>query len=166
MEQNQLEKWEGKASIDLPNAKADQAWSLLSNFFSLHLWLPAIAVCEKVAGIEGQPGCTRYCATAPGDDREPVMWAKEKLLAFDPVARSYCYEVTDSNVGFDRYVATFKVLEVEGGGGCKLEWSFESEPVKGWTRDGLTAYLQTGLEDMAKKVEEVLKAPPAFAAAG
>lgn len=165
MEQNQVEKWEGKASINLPNTKADQAWSLLSNFFSIHLWLPDVAVCEKMTGVEGQPGSTRYCATAPGDGGDPEMWAKEKLLAFDPVARSYSYEVTESNVGLERYVATFKVLEEEeeGEGGCKLEWSFESEPVKGWTRDSLAAYLQTGLEYMAKKVEEVLKASHAFA---
>ncbi|XP_010915407.2 lachrymatory-factor synthase [Elaeis guineensis] len=163
MEQNQLERWEGKASIHLPNTKADQVWPLVSNFFSIHLWLPDVAVCEKVAGLEGQPGSIRYCATAPGDGKKPEIWAKEKLLAFDPVARSYGYEVTDSNMGFDRYVSTFKVLEEEGEGGCKLEWSFESGPVEGWTQDSLAAYLLTGLEFMANKVEEVLKASPAFA---
>lgn len=164
MDQNQPEKWEGKASIDVPNARADQAWSLLSNFCSLHLWLPAVDVCEKVAGVEGQPGCVRYCATAPGDGGELVWWAKEELLGFDPVERSYCYEVTDNNIGFGRYTATFKVLEEEEGeAGCKLEWSFESEAVKGWTQESLTAHLQTGLEGMAKRVEEALKAPPAIA---
>ncbi|KAG1330209.1 putative Lachrymatory-factor synthase [Cocos nucifera] len=94
------------------------------------------------------------------------MWSKEELLGFDPVARSYCYEVADNNIGFGRYMATFKVLEEEEGGasaGCKLEWSFESEPVRGWTQESLIAYLQTGLEGMAKRVEEALKAPPSIA---
>ncbi|XP_008794116.1 lachrymatory-factor synthase-like [Phoenix dactylifera] len=163
MEQNQSEKWEGKASINVPNTKADEAWSLLSNFCSLHLWLPAIDVCEKVAGVEGQPGCVRYCAAAPSDGGKLVRWSKEELLGFDPVARSYCYEVTGSNIGFGRYMATFKVLAEEGEAGCKLEWSFESEPVEGWTQESLIAYLQTGLEGMARRVEEALIAPPAVA---
>ncbi|RWV96348.1 hypothetical protein GW17_00040952 [Ensete ventricosum] len=154
-----MEKWEGKASAKLPTTKADEAWSLLSNFCSLHLWLPGLVeTCRKIAGAEGQPGCVRYCTSPPGDDGKPVIWAYEELLAFDPARRCFEYKVADNNIGLKRYVATFRVLlpPSNGEGGCRLEWSFHCDPVSGWTEDSLAAFLQTGIEAMAKKVAETL----------
>ncbi|WOL02055.1 lachrymatory-factor synthase-like [Canna indica] len=162
MEQFQLERWEGKASAKLPNTTPDEAWSLFSTFSALHLWLPGIDTCRLIAGAEGQPGCVRYCASAPGDGSY-FNWAKEELLDFDAAARSYSYKVTDNNMGFERYAATLKVLppEDEEGRGCELEWSFESDPLQLWSKEAFIAYLQGGVEAMAKRLEEAAAAAAA-----
>jgi Polyketide cyclase / dehydrase and lipid transport len=148
-EQLQIEKWEGKVAIDLPT-KEGQAWSLLSDFFSLHLWLPGISTCEKVTGSESLPGSIRYVA-APANESGEVSWAKEELIGFDPVERSFSYRVVDNNMGFGEYVAHFRVLPGTGDG-CRLEWSFKCEPVTGWTREGLIGYMDFGLKGMAEMV--------------
>lgn len=111
MEQDPPEKWEGKAAAKLLSTNADEAWSLLSDFCSLHLWLPGLVeTCRKTAGDESRPGCVRYCGSPPGDDGNPLIWAYEELLAFDPAERSFRYKVADNNIGLKRYVATFKVV--------------------------------------------------------
>lgn len=150
-DQHQIEKWEGKVAIDLSTNEI-QAWSLLSDFFSLHLWLPGISTCEKVAGTESLPGSIRYVAS-PAYESGEVSWAKEELTGFDPVERSFSYRVVDSNMGFGEYVGCFRVLPGMGDG-CRLEWSFECEPVIGWTREGFLGYMDSGLKGMAERVEK------------
>ncbi|RWV87740.1 hypothetical protein GW17_00050236, partial [Ensete ventricosum] len=126
----------GNASAKAPNTREDEAFSFLCNFCSLHLWLPA--TCRLIAGVEGQPGCVRYCATAPGDSGEQLQGGREH------------------NMGLPRYVARLKVLPLRddgrGEGGCELRWPFHSDPLQAWTKDGFVAYLQTGLEGMAEAV--------------
>ncbi|XP_078164611.1 lachrymatory-factor synthase-like [Carex rostrata] len=150
-DQHQIEKWEGKVAIDLSTNEI-QAWSLLSDFFSLHLWLPGVSTCEKVAGSESLPGSIRYVAS-PAYESGEVNWAKEELTGFDPVERSFSYRVVDSNMGFGEYVACFRVLPGMKDG-CRLEWSFECEPVIGWTQEGLLGYMDSGLKGMAERVEK------------
>ncbi|KAJ3702272.1 hypothetical protein LUZ61_005977 [Rhynchospora tenuis] len=150
-DQLQIEKWEGKAALDI-STNENQAWSLLSEFFNLHLWLPGIATCEKVTGSESLPGSVRYCAS-PANESGEVFWAKEELMGFDPTERSFSYRVIESNMGFGEYVAHFRVLQCTGDG-CRLEWSFECEPVVGWTCEGLIGYLDLGLKGMAERLEK------------
>ncbi|THU49989.1 hypothetical protein C4D60_Mb06t15360 [Musa balbisiana] len=164
MEQCQVEGWEGKASAKLPNTKADEAWSLLSSFCSIHLWLPSID-CRLVAGAEGQPGCVRYCTSPPGDDgSDAAYWAAEELLAFDPVGRSYSYKVAENNMGFGRYVATFRAVPLPGNErGCELQWTFDCDPLPAWTKEGFVAYLQDNLDGIARRVEDAVRTAAAAA---
>lgn len=159
----QVRQWEGKTSAKLPNTTPHQAWALLHGFCSLHKLLPAVDECYLVDGAEGVPGCVRRCASAsiPSADGSPVAWAREKLLAMDHEGLSYTYEVVESNIGFGRYVAEMKVLPesfVDGssgdaGEGCRLEWSFEGDPLEGWTQEGLVSFLGASLEVIAKTIE-------------
>ncbi|WOL02054.1 hypothetical protein Cni_G10773 [Canna indica] len=157
--------WQGKAIADLPGAMADEAWFLLSSFCSLHLWIPGtVQTCRLIAGVEGQPGCVRYCASPPGENGKPRIWAYEELLAFDPAARTFRYKVADNNIGLKRFDVAFKVADGDGGGGgCKLEWSFDCDPAAGWSEESITAFLQSGIEEMAKSVEEALRVAGATA---
>ncbi|KAJ4767970.1 Lachrymatory-factor synthase [Rhynchospora pubera] len=150
-DQLQIEKWEGKVALDISTNEI-QAWSLLSEFFNLHLWLPGIATCEKVTGSEALPGSVRYVAS-PANESGKVSWAKEELIGFDPVEKSFSYRVVESSMGFGEYVAHFRVLPGTGVG-CRLEWSFECEPVIGWSREGLIGYLDSSLKGMAERLEK------------
>ncbi|KAJ3669012.1 hypothetical protein LUZ60_010962 [Juncus effusus] len=151
-DQTKVEKWEGKVSIDLPTINANQAWLLLPDFFSIHLWMPSVHTCEKLHVSDSQVGSIRY-VTSPPDESGEVRWAKEELVAFNQVERSLSYTVIESNMGFGYYIAHFRVIEREDLG-CRLEWSFECEPVKGWSEEGLVAYLDLGLKIMAERLEE------------
>ncbi|KAJ0977418.1 hypothetical protein J5N97_012892 [Dioscorea zingiberensis] len=157
-----MEKWQGCVVAKLRQATANKVWPLVGDFLSLNKWMPnIIAVCELVDGVPGQAGCLRYCTSAPATDitgASSVFWAKERLLSSDPSGHSLSYEITENNMGFTRYVATLKVVAGFGDDdeGCSLEWSFESDPVEGWTQESFVSYLQNGLDAMAANVEEVL----------
>ncbi|KAG0494294.1 hypothetical protein HPP92_005288 [Vanilla planifolia] len=100
-------KWVGRASIDITAATAEETWSVTSDFCAAHLWMQLDA-CRKVEGEESVPGCIRFCSSG-------LNWAKERLVEFDPVGRSYKYEVMENNMGFGQYLATFMVLSAEKG---------------------------------------------------
>ncbi|KAG0492177.1 hypothetical protein HPP92_005575 [Vanilla planifolia] len=135
-------KWVGRASIDIPAATAEETWSVTGDFCAAHVWMQLDA-CRKVEGQESEPGCIRFCSSG-------LNWAKERLVEFDPVGRSYKYEVMENNMGFGQYLATFMVLSAEKG--CRIEWSFEADPVENWTLDGLVSYLQANLEALRRKI--------------
>ncbi|XP_059461911.1 lachrymatory-factor synthase-like [Corylus avellana] len=140
-------KWEGKVSAVLANPTAQQVWVLLE----------ASGHCGSatVDGIPGQPGLIRYCAaTVRSSSGGRINWAKEKLLAIDPIKRCLSYEVIENNTGIKSYVATMIVLPIkdEGGRGCKIEWSFVSDPIEGWRIEDLVSYLESNLRAMAQKM--------------
>ncbi|KAE8056626.1 hypothetical protein FH972_013380 [Carpinus fangiana] len=153
-------KWEGKVSAVLANPTAQQVWLLLEDFCNLHKWLPSIDTCYQVDGVPGQPGLIRYCAatvtssSGGRDDGVTINWAKEKLLAIDPIKRCLSYEVVENNTGIKSYVATMIVLPIndDGGRGCKIEWSFVSDPIEGWRIEDLVSYLESNLQGMAKRM--------------
>ncbi|GKV03451.1 hypothetical protein SLEP1_g15745 [Rubroshorea leprosula] len=152
-------KWEGKTTAELSGPTAEQIWPFWEDFCNLHLWHPDIDTCSQVEGTPGQPGLIRYCATkktssSGGDDG--ISWCKEKILMIDPVNRCLSYELLENSIGFKLYVATIKVLSVDGDGGrgCKIEWSFVADPVEGWKFEDLVAYIETCLLSMAKKMEQ------------
>ncbi|XP_028802141.1 lachrymatory-factor synthase-like [Neltuma alba] len=156
-------KWEGKACVEIPHTGTEQAWSLLEDFCNLHRLMP-IDTCYQVEGFPGQPGLVRYCASTvqgQGEAETTVKWVKEKLLALDPIQRCLTYEVSDNNIGFKSYVATIKVLPMASDvdvQGCKIEWSFESDPVEGWAFQDLVSYVDSSLHYMATKVQQACSA--------
>ncbi|KAK3439123.1 hypothetical protein EUGRSUZ_C03767 [Eucalyptus grandis] len=128
----------------------DQLWPLLEDFFSLHKWVTTIDTCYGVEGVSGEPGCVRYCAGArsSADGSEDVFtdWALEKLLATDPVNKSFTYEIVDcNNVGFKSLAATMK-----------LTASFTVNPIEGWTEKDLTEFYSAALRVMAERIEAAL----------
>ncbi|KAG5048591.1 hypothetical protein JHK85_009694 [Glycine max] len=91
--------------------------------------MPIETCYHQLEGVPGQPGLIRYyCASTV--EEGTIMWAKEKLLAVDPVQCCLSYEIVDNNVGFKSNVATLKVLPMNGDGSM-IEWGFICDPVEG-----------------------------------
>ncbi|KFK26764.1 hypothetical protein AALP_AA8G290700 [Arabis alpina] len=151
------EKWQSKVSVSLTNSKPEQIWPLFTDFFNLHKWLPTLATCHGVHGINGEPGCIRYCSGSSlrsnGVDSSPG-WSKEKLVAVDHVERVMRYEIVESNLGFESYVSTVKVSP--RGEGCVIEWGFTVDPVEGLSLDGLVNKYEIALGVIAKNMEDSL----------
>ncbi|KAI6679533.1 hypothetical protein NL676_033414 [Syzygium grande] len=147
------EKWEGRVSALVRGSSPDQAWPLLEDFFSLHKWVPTIDMCYGIKGVSGQPGCIRYCSVTrrSADSLEDLVmnWAMEKLLATDPVNKSFSYEIVDCNtVGFKSLVATMKLTaarDAEEEDGCGMSWSFAVNPIEGWTVKDLKEFYNSAL---------------------
>uniref|UniRef100_A0A0E0L0U8 Bet v I/Major latex protein domain-containing protein n=1 Tax=Oryza punctata TaxID=4537 RepID=A0A0E0L0U8_ORYPU len=122
------------------------------------------------------------------DDQQPAdaaaagveMWAREQLLERDDARRRLVYAVVGSNMGFGRYVGTMSLVDdgedvdvnapaaavaaaAAASAGCRLVWGFECEPMKGWTRDGLLAYLDAAVMGMAERIEAAAAATAATA---
>ncbi|KAF8097026.1 hypothetical protein N665_0296s0009 [Sinapis alba] len=153
-------KWEGKQATQVNGVTAEQAWLVLSDFCNVHKWFPTVDTCRRVEGTDGEKGLVRYCAsTTTKKEEEETKWAKERLVEIDPIQRCLSYEVLENNVGFRSYVATVKVMQVDGGdesdGGevCRIEWSFVSDPVDGWKKEDLESYVGFCLKHMANKME-------------
>ncbi|CAJ1973916.1 unnamed protein product [Sphenostylis stenocarpa] len=147
-------KWKGNEEIELANTNAEIAWTVLEDFCNIHKWM-CLDTCFQVEGILGKPGLIRYCSSTVFDNVEKTgvtKWTTEKLLAIDNVQRCLTYEVVENNMGFKSYVATLKVLPIEGDG-CKIEWEFVCDPVEGWSLPGLEVYVGSALRYMKKKIE-------------
>ncbi|XP_043719854.1 lachrymatory-factor synthase-like [Telopea speciosissima] len=172
--QSEQSKWEGKLCAEIKGATADQVWPLLEDFFNLHKWFPGIDTCKALEGVSGQSGCIRYCAktisttSAPASESEEkkmetTMWAKERLVAIDPVERWLSYEVTENNIGMKSYMATMKVLQLSKSAkeeGCQIEWSFVADPVESLTFEGFLSNFESILQGMAQRMEEALCPTP------
>lgn len=151
------EKWQGKACVELKGAKAEQIWPLLEDFFTLNKWFPTLTTCIGIEGVSGQPGCVRYCAgfKTPANNGDEIMnWTKQKLLSIDRGEMCFCYAIADGNVGFNGYVSRVKVVAT--GSDCEIEWAYEVDPVDGWKLEDLDNFIGSGLEVMAKRMEEYL----------
>ncbi|KAF0920959.1 hypothetical protein E2562_037841 [Oryza meyeriana var. granulata] len=155
--------WHGSVRAAVEGPTPDQAWALLQDFCSLDRWVPSVQTCRRVEGAEGRPGCVRYCAgpvnkAAAGEGEAAAAgWSKERLLEFDPAARRYSYEVVETNKGFGRYTATIRVEPDPGG--CAVAWSFEADPVRGWTLDGFVGFLEELARGVARRLEEEIIFP-------
>ena len=44
----------------------------------------------------------------------------------------------------------------DGKNGCKIEWSFVCDPIEGLKFEDFLPYIETGLQSMAKKMEDAL----------
>ncbi|PNX89655.1 hypothetical protein L195_g045777 [Trifolium pratense] len=155
MEQNMVERWEGKVSTKLTNITKQQAWSLIKDFFNLHKRFPNLATCYGIHGSNGEPGCIRYCAgfSLPSDGSQEVSWSKERLVAVDDVDLSLKYEIVDCNIGFKSYESMMRVIS-DDGDGCMIEWFFGVDPVEGLEFEDLVSKYRIALQLMAHKMEQ------------
>lgn len=159
MEQAKKPKWEGSVLAKLKGPKPDQVWPLLQDFFNFHKYFPSLPSCKGTEGVNGQPGCVRFCSgfslsSDESDGKPAATWATEKLIAVDPVGLSITLEVLDSNIGFESYVATLKVLPQDQEDECMIEWKFEVDPIEGWRLEDMVGSYQYMLDRMARRIEE------------
>ncbi|GMQ06393.1 hypothetical protein CsSME_00051009 [Camellia sinensis var. sinensis] len=155
-------KWEGRVSAKLIGFKADQIWPFLEDFFNVHKWVSVVDTCYGVEGTSGEPGCIRYCASTSdtGSGETVTKWALEKLVDIDRVGQCLSYEFVDSNIGFECYMATMKLLPIKSteGEGSEIVWSFVMNPVEGQTQEGLVSFYNTVLQGMAQRMKQALGA--------
>lgn len=170
--------WRGTVRAVASGPTPDEAWALLGDFCSLDRWVSTVRTCRRVDVVgegapaepepeEGRPvaaapgpGCVRYCEgpvnmAAP---EEPVGWSTERLLETDHAGRWYSYELLESNKGFGRYRATVRVEHDPAG--CAVSWSFEADPVKGWTLEGFLGFLEKLARGVAQRLEEEIMVKP------
>lgn len=101
-------------------ASADNVWSRIRDFNGLPVWHPAIADSR----IENQEpadrvGCIRHFHTREGG------MIRERLLALSDYDFSCTYEILESPMGVEHYVATLKLIPVTDGDRCFAEWTAE-----------------------------------------
>ena len=108
------------------DSSADNVWSRIRDFNGLPLWHPAIADSR----IENsQPpdriGCIRHFHLRDGGT------IRERLLALSDYDYSCSYEILESPMVVEHYVATLKLTPVTDGRRCFAEWSAEFECAPG-----------------------------------
>ena len=111
-------------------ASADTVWARIRDFNGLPAWHPAIADSR----IENQQpsdrvGCIRHFHTRDGG------MIRERLLALSDYDFSCTYEILESPMGVEHYVATLKLTPVTDGDRCFAEWSAEFECAEGRERE-------------------------------
>jgi hypothetical protein len=112
------------------DAAADALWSRIRDFNALPQWHPGIADSR----IENeQPsdrvGCIRHFHTKDGG------MLRERLLALSDYDYSQTYEILESPLGVDNYVATLKLTPITDGNRSFAEWSAEFDCAEGRERE-------------------------------
>ncbi|XVF35410.1 hypothetical protein REPUB_Repub18cG0143100 [Reevesia pubescens] len=168
MEPKSQSKWEAKVSATLTKASADRTWAIYTDFFNFHKWYPGLPSCHGIHGNNGELGCIRFSSgfsisskgsSTGDDDKGSEKWSKERLIAIDHSKRSLSYEMVDSNIGFNSYVATVKIVPGDDDhdhhqNGCVIEWSFTVDPVEGWQLDDMKKIYEVGLQGLAKRIDQ------------
>ncbi|KAJ0964803.1 hypothetical protein J5N97_025941 [Dioscorea zingiberensis] len=161
--EEEQKKWHGNITVELPDCiTGDQAWSIIGDFTAVDKWFALVAATELITGDPTQPGCIRRNTGHPNKTQDsssdPIFWAKEKLVGINMEERSMTYEVIESNMGFNSFFSTIRVLQggdgVGDGGGCRMEWSFEADPLDGWTQPAFLSFLHSGVQDLPKRILE------------
>jgi hypothetical protein len=112
------------------DASADTVWSRIRDFNALPLWHPAVAD-SRIENNEpsDRVGCIRHFHTRDGG------MIRERLLALSDYEYSCTYEILESPMGVENYVATIKLMPVTDGNRCFAEWSAEFDCAEGRERE-------------------------------
>ena len=107
-------------------ATADSVWSRIRDFNGLPQWHPLI-VDSRIENNQASDrvGCIRHFHTRDGG------MIREKLLALSDYEFSCSYEILESPMGVEHYIATLKLTPVTDGARCFAEWSAEFECAAG-----------------------------------
>src|SRR3982751_1361819 len=113
------------------DASADTVWSRIRDFNGMPQWHPGIAD-SRIENHESSDrvGCIRHFHTRDGGAIRPSPPGaggaiRERLLALSDYDYSCVYEILESPMGVDNYVATLKLTPVTDGARCFAEWSAE-----------------------------------------
>lgn len=102
------------------DASAENVWARVRDFNALPQWHPAI-VDSRIEN--GEPsdrvGCIRHFHLRDGG------LIRERLLALSDFEFTQTYEILESPMGVEHYVATLKLTPVTDGNRCFAEWSAE-----------------------------------------
>jgi hypothetical protein len=112
------------------DASADTVWQRVRDFNALPVWHPAIAD-SRIENNEPSDriGCVRHFHTRDGG------MIRERLLALSDFDFSCVYEILESPMGVDNYVATLKLTPITDGARCFAEWSAEFDCAPGRERE-------------------------------
>lgn len=101
-------------------ASADNVWARIRDFNGLPQWHPGIADSRIENGEPSdRVGCIRHFRTRDGGT------IRERLLALSDFDYTQTYEILESPMGVEHYVATLKLTPVTDGNRCFAEWSAE-----------------------------------------
>ncbi|WCJ29499.1 Polyketide cyclase/dehydrase and lipid transport superfamily protein [Euphorbia peplus] len=154
------EKYDGLNIAEVKGVTADKVWSLLADFCNLHKCYPHVYYCVKEEGEDGKPGLVREIRSLgspasklfAADEIKNYLWSKDKLVKIDDKDMSLTYEMLDNNVGMKGYVCTYKVVEVDAAN-CKIEWSFQSDPIEGKTVEQFRTHRDNILRTFVQKIQ-------------
>lgn len=112
------------------DAPADAVWSRIRDFNGMPSWHPAIADSRiENSQPSDRIGCIRHFHTKDGG------MLRERLLALSDYDYSCIYEIVESPMGVENYLATLKLTPVTDGMRCFAEWSAEFDCHEGRERE-------------------------------
>jgi mxaD protein len=143
-------------SIEI-NASAHKVWKAVESFDSLNTWHPAVAKDEIVEGKNDVPGAVRLLTLKDGGT------IKEKLLAFEPQAHKFRYEILEGVLPVSDYRSTVSVVSA-GKGKSTVTWTGNfrrkdtgDNPADNandkTATDTITGVYQGGLQNLKKMLE-------------
>ena len=117
----------------LVNAPAGQVWSVVRDFNGLPNWTPFVAESRiEQSQPSDKIGCIRNFLLRDGGR------IRERLLALSDFDLSCIYEILESPMGVENYVATLKLTPVTDGNRCFAEWSAEFDCAPGRDQELVT----------------------------
>ncbi|KQP49407.1 SRPBCC family protein [Pseudorhodoferax sp. Leaf274] len=130
-------------------AGADNVWARIRDFNGLPQWHPGIADSRIENGEPSdRVGCIRHFHTRDGGT------IRERLLALSDFDYAQTYEILESPMGVEHYVATLKLTPVTDGNRCFAEWSAEFDCDEGreqeLTRTIADGVFQTGFDALKR----------------
>lgn len=130
-------------------AGADNVWARIRDFNGLPQWHPGIADSRIENGEPSdRVGCIRHFHTRDGGT------IRERLLALSDFDYTQTYEILESPMGVEHYVATLKLTPVTDGNRCFAEWSAEFDCDEGreqeLTRTIADGVFQTGFDALKR----------------
>ena len=120
-------------------APAAKVWTRIRDFNGLPQWHPGIADSRIENGEPADRiGCIRHFHTRDGG------MIRERLLALSDYEYSQTYEILESPMGVENYVATLELSPVTDGDRTFAEWSAEFECAPGRERE-LSEHIGAGV---------------------
>ncbi|HTV98432.1 MAG TPA: SRPBCC family protein [Steroidobacteraceae bacterium] len=138
-------------------APAGKVWKAVENFDGLNTWHPAVAQVEIVEGTNNTVGAVRLLTLKGGGT------IKEKLLSFQPAARTFRYEILEGALPVSHYSSVLTVKSA-GKGKSLVTWSGRFKRKNGGESpgdnendkaavDAVTGVYQAGLQNLKKMLE-------------
>jgi mxaD protein len=139
------------------NAPAHKVWKAVESFDSLNTWHPAVAKDEIVEGTNDTAGAVRLLTLKDGGT------IKEKLLAFEPKAHKFRYQILEGVLPVSDYTSTVTVTSA-GKGKSTVTWTGHfrrkdtgDSPADNandkTATDTITSVYQGGLQNLKKMME-------------
>lgn len=136
--------WHIIESVKLASS-AEEVWDLVSGFFTIHTWHPDI-VSTEISDEQTEERALRRLLTFPGP---PVSLTTEELTYLNNETFHYKYKWVKGEWGeiFKDYKAEIKVIALEPGKKCMLQWSSTFVAAT----DGVTDFYRNGFKALKKK---------------